>query len=404
MGNVCYDESEKVLQMVITGGLKVVKKAKHTINLLAVFMIMMILITGSVVAVHADADYKEQGVIQTDGYAWTYRLYSDHAELKSVYLVGDNKEYPENIVIPDYTPSELGSLPITAFDDFGYRKNVNTTTKSITLNHFITKIPKEACLYCLALQEFSFGDAPVVTEIGESAFAGTPLTRITLPESLRVIGKQAFESAALKKVVLPKNLKTIGDEAFVGMGGGDYTYAGIDNFDVHQTQLIIPDSVTNIGHKAFGYIFVDTLKVGKGIKTLDAGRWFYGDDAYVKKITGCENVTTVKSYPYGLESIIVYKNVKKISPDAIAWDTLQKCSTITVKSKKLTKSGVKNCIRNYTDIKTITFKIKVGSASQNKKYVKKYKKFMTKKNMINLKDSVQPEFDLKHYVKKIVVK
>lgn len=382
-----------------------VKKATHTINLLAVFMIMMILITGSVVAVHADADYKEQGVIQTDGYAWTYRLYSDHAELKSVYLVGDNKEYPENIVIPDYTPSELGSLPITSFDDFGSWKNVNTTTKSITLNHFITKIPKEACHYCWALQEFSFGDAPVVTEIGESAFAGTPLTRITLPESLKVIGKHAFGSAALKKVVLPKNLKTIGDGAFEQLGHGDYTYAGIDNFDgIHQSQLIIPDSVTKIGYDAFGFIFVDTLKVGKGIKTLDAGGWFYGDDAYVKKITGCENVTTVKSYPYGLESVIVYKNVKKISPDAIGSSTLQKCRTITVKSKKLTKSGVKNCISNYTDIKTITFKIKVGSASQNKKYVKKYKKFMTKKTMINLKDSVQREFDLKNYVKKIVVK
>jgi len=54
-----------------------------------------------------------------------------------------------------------------------------------------------------------------------------------------------------------------------------------------------------------------------------------------------------------------------------------KTKTVTIKTKKLTKKSVKGSLKG-SKVKTI--KVKVGKKSVNKKYVKKYKKFFTKKN------------------------
>ena len=54
-----------------------------------------------------------------------------------------------------------------------------------------------------------------------------------------------------------------------------------------------------------------------------------------------------------------------------------KTTTVTIKTKALSKARVKNSLKS-SKVKTV--KVKVGSKSQNKKYVKKYKKYFTKKN------------------------
>ncbi len=56
-----------------------------------------------------------------------------------------------------------------------------------------------------------------------------------------------------------------------------------------------------------------------------------------------------------------------------------KVKTITLKTKKLTKKSVKNLLKGCK-AKKITIKVKVGSKKENQKYVKKYKKYFTKKN------------------------
>ncbi len=50
---------------------------------------------------------------------------------------------------------------------------------------------------------------------------------------------------------------------------------------------------------------------------------------------------------------------------------------VTVKTKLLKKASVKGCLRG-SKVKTV--KVKVGSKKQNRKYVKKYRRFFTKKN------------------------
>ncbi len=111
-----------------------------------------------------------------------------------------------------------------------------------------------------------------VKELGTSAFEGSSLSGVTFPstleriaskcfnECLRLgsadlsatavteIGQQAFRSTTdLKEVRLPGTLTTVGKEAFLG--------AGLPDAD-------IPDSVTDIGEKAFGYFISGDADTG----------------------------------------------------------------------------------------------------------------------------------------------
>lgn len=75
-----------------------------------------------------------------------------------------------------------------------------------------------------------------VTKIEESAFAGTSLEEIIIPDSVLEIGEAAFCSCEnLKKAKLPKNLKVLSDAIFLFCG--------------KLRALKIPDSVEEIGSR-----------------------------------------------------------------------------------------------------------------------------------------------------------
>ena len=129
-----------------------------------------------------------------------------------------------------------------------------------------------------------------VTAIGDYAFRGVKLGRISLPEGLESIGIEAFENcnfSALPK--LPSTLKTIGNYAFYNNPNatgtvvipvnvesiGDYAFyqlEGLDGFDIQNAnlktigqyafaytkaqngQVTIPASITSIGLQAFNHV------------------------------------------------------------------------------------------------------------------------------------------------------
>ncbi len=77
-----------------------------------------------------------------------------------------------------------------------------------------------------------------VTVIQSYAFAGTSLTTITIPDSVKQISGKCFEGcSSLTKVILPKGLKEI----------GDYTFSGCSSL----REIVIPDGVSIIGRGAF---------------------------------------------------------------------------------------------------------------------------------------------------------
>ena len=80
---------------------------------------------------------------------------------------------------------------------------------------------------------------PSVKAIGNMAFwSSKQLHSITFNEGLEVIGTTAFQSTAIESIILPKSIKKVDDSAFLG------TMNSV-------RELSIPESLTDIGEKAF---------------------------------------------------------------------------------------------------------------------------------------------------------
>jgi hypothetical protein len=103
-----------------------------------------------------------------------------------------------------------------------------------------------------------------VTVIGEGAFSRKGLTSVVIPDTIVTIADAeywppdpingAFSGNVLTKVTLGKGLKTIGDYAFNG--------------NKQLAEIVIPDSVTRIGKRAFSYCGLTRITFGKGLKEI----------------------------------------------------------------------------------------------------------------------------------------
>lgn len=89
------------------------------------------------------------------------------------------------------------------------------------------------------------------------------------------------------------------------------------------------------------------------------------------------NVTAVGAKAFTakkIRQVTVGANVKKLAKNAF---TSSKATKVILKTKLLKKKTVKGCLKKS---KVTTVQVKIGSKSVNKKYVKTYKKYFTKKN------------------------
>ncbi len=98
-----------------------------------------------------------------------------------------------------------------------------------------------------------------VKYIGENAFSGSALTKVSLPEGLNSIGRYAFESCHdLEEITIPTSVTDIGSCAF--------------RYDSKLTEIAIPASVTSIGTRAFAecsslnevHLSEGLLEIGEG--------------------------------------------------------------------------------------------------------------------------------------------
>ncbi len=107
-----------------------------------------------------------------------------HTEMNQASVIryaGEDVEYPETLVIP----SELRGVPVGIIDF-----NSDPKLKKVKISEGITSLTL-------------------------GSFAGSSVTEVVLPETLREIGKDVFYSCyELKSVTLPGNLATIGSNAF----------------------------------------------------------------------------------------------------------------------------------------------------------------------------------------------
>lgn len=104
------------------------------------------------------------------------------------------------------------------------------------------------------------GTTYFVTSIGDHAFDGSGLTKVTIPNSITTIGKWAFAYCHLTSVIIPNSVTNISEGAFCGCWGltsvtipNSVTYIGFGAFSgCHGlSSVTIPNSVTSIGYTTF---------------------------------------------------------------------------------------------------------------------------------------------------------
>ena len=159
-----------------------------------------------------------------------------------------------------------------------------SSLESVDIPQTITTIPDRCFCNCYKLSTLTIGRD--VTTIGDYAFYGTNLTKVTIPSSVTSLGKQIFAQDFLST----KGLKyiNINSNALVSQ---DYTFENnlTDRFGIEgrSVNIVFSEGITTIGK----YAFADDYETGP----RDVREW----DAYYKTKVHVTFPSTLKEIHYG---------------------------------------------------------------------------------------------------------
>ena len=195
----------------------------------------------------------------------------------SVGIISDDNKPTGDLVIPAEVENDGVKYTVTSIGNFSF-PNCDSLT-SVTIPNSVTTIGESAFLYCEGLKSVTIPNS--VTSIGDAAFSGCKrLASVTIGNSVTSIGERAFEyCSGLKSVTIPNSVTSIGESAFCNIKniiysgsaegspwealninatpdeeGFIYSDAGKTRITAYvgdKKEVVIPNSVTEIGHLAF---------------------------------------------------------------------------------------------------------------------------------------------------------
>ena len=182
-----------------------------------------------------------------------------------------------------------------------------------------------------------------VTTIGVSAFKGSAVTSVSMPESITSIDYDAFyECENLESVTLPESLTTLGSDAFyfckslkaVKIPSGvraipSSCFNGCSSLE----SVTIPEGVTSIEGSAFWSCNLNALTLPESLETI--GSYAFCNNCVLKSVNIPAKVKTIESdafYNCGLTELVIPEEVQTIDNYAFCNNPLKKLtlpSTIT---------------------------------------------------------------------------
>lgn len=149
--------------------------------------------------------------------------------------------------------------------------------------------------------------AESVERIGKKAFYALPLTNVKWSSKLNTIEESAFQGTHIKELILPDSLKTIGNSAFKNC--------------TKLEQIVMSDSITKIGTNAFsGCSSLTELSLPDSLVSLAKGS--FSNCSGLKSISFGNGIKEIPWLCFSgctsLESVVIDKNIATIGTSAFA--------------------------------------------------------------------------------------
>jgi hypothetical protein len=123
---------------------------------------------------------------------------------------------------------------------------------------------------------------PSIKSIGDSAFEGSMITAVSIPNSVTSIGSSAFARSALTSVIIPNSVTSMGRSAFQGSeiksviisnsltAISEYAFA----FTKNLTSVVIPVGVQTIETSAFWFSGLSSITIPNTVRVIGSSAFF----------------------------------------------------------------------------------------------------------------------------------
>ncbi len=204
-----------------------------------------------------------------------------------------------------------------------------SSLSSVKLSKNQTEITGSMFKDCTSLESIALPDG--IERISASAFEGSGLKEIQIPEKTAVIGNNAFKNSALEKAAVSDGVQEIGSSAFYGCVNltdvtlgkglgriGDSAFYGCDLL----AKISIPSSVTSMGAHIFEECDVlSDVSLGTGVTAIP--EYAFHQCAKLTEIVLPYRVAEVKDHAFTncvkLASVTVPQATEKISAAAFSY-------------------------------------------------------------------------------------
>ncbi len=309
------------------------KKGKKVLLIIGIVTVVLVAAISIIAIAAANSGGENSGTGGEKGDTLIYSLSED----KTYYIVNGLNKEAEDVVIP----ATYKDLPVKEIAQSAFGEGI----KSVTIPESITRIGKNAFLYCMDLEtvyikdlaawcNVSFGSVSAnplfkaskfylsdelvadlvipetVDGINSGAFYGaSTITSLTVPDGVEYIGASAFAyCTGLKTVNVADSVTQVGADAFMNtvveivtgpsavctavkneelktvvITSGDIISENAFSYCTALSSIVIPDCVTEIGEGAFkGCENLASITLGGNVKSIS-------EDAF----TGLEKLTSV---------------------------------------------------------------------------------------------------------------